>query len=207
MVEERMNENRVTMSTGDFILFSNRTEFNPGKTYVVQILEFIGEENAKLIRKNAQIKVKETYKLNSLDVVITDDGRRGFIQKLGSLKDQGPEVYDFESSSEYYDDEIEDQDSDTDEYDFIIYAGRKVRPGDYSLPMKPSTSEKIPTKLKEVFGKRSLQVFYLLRPGMQEDGASIVKGFTIDRVYKLGKNQLIETTDGRIGINLLRAKQ
>lgn len=207
MVEERMNENRVTMSTGDFILFSNRTEFNPGKTYVVQILEFIGEENAKLIRKNAQIKVKETYKLNSLDVVITDDGRRGFIQKLGSLKDQGPEVYDFESSSEYYDDEIEDQDSDTDEYDFIIYAGRKVRPGDYCLSMKPSTSEKIATKLKEVFGKRSLQVFYLLRPGMQEDGASIVKGFTIDRVYKLGKNQLIETTDGRIGINLLRAKQ
>ena len=207
MVEEKKNEKRITMSTGDFILFSNRREFNSGKTYVVQILEFVGEENAKLIRKNTQIRVKETYKLNSLDIVVTDDGRRGFIQKLGSLTVQGPEVYEFESASKYCDDEIENQDNETDDYDFIIYAGRKVKPGDYCMSMQPSTSEKIATKAKEVLGKRCLKVFYILTPGMQEEDSSIVKGFTIDRVYKLGKNQLVETTDGRIGLNLLRAKR
>ncbi len=207
MVEKKLNENRVTMSTGDFILFSNRTEFNPGKTYVVQILEFIEGENIKLIRKNTQIRVKETYKLDSFNVVITDDGRRGFIQKLGSLTDQGPEVYEFESASEYRDDGIENEENDTDDYDFIIYAGRKVKPGDYCMSMQPSTSEKIATKAKEVLGKRCLKVFYVITPGMQEEDSLIVKGFTIDRVYKIGKNQLVETTDGRIGLNLLRTKR
>ncbi len=207
MVEKKLNENRVTMSTGDFILFSNRTEFNPGKTYVVQILEFIEGENIKLIRKNTQIRVKETYKLDSFNVVITDDGRRGFIQKLGSLTAQGPEVYEFESASEYRDDGIENEENDTDDYDFIIYAGRKVKPGDYCMSMQPSTSEKIATKAKEVLGKRCLKVFYVITPGMQEEDSLIVKGFTIDRVYKIGKNQLVETTDGRIGLNLLRTKR
>lgn len=201
---EKAKEQRIKVQSGEFFILSNKKEFQTGKEYVVLTLEFIGNEGTlKILRKTKTIRVREIYQKELLTVVITEDGRRGYLQNVGNLAAHGPEVpYEIECLSAEKEgfEEVEEGD----EYDFVIYAGRRVRPRDYCMSMEPKIVEKIKCAIMSFCGRRCMQVFYLLTPGRD---FSMLKGFYIENVYKQGKKQVVETTDGRVGINLLRIRR
>ena len=185
----------ATMQPGDFIILTDR-RINPNRAYKVSVLIWSGNGFAK---RRVDMDVAEVLPSKPMDVAITREGYVGYILRVTEETD-GPQLIDWKVAHQPM---KEKHDTNLKETDFVMFAGRRVRKGDFCQSMYPTRWEWIVQKVNGLLDRRCLQVMYVLSPSESGGKVKPVKGFTVKSVTTEGKYQKILTSDGRVGINLI----
>lgn len=196
------NVKTVQLDTDDFLLFSDWKSFRLRKRYKLPIMVYVstGEEHHKFFKGIPELEFIKVGNNEEFTYIITDRGKVGYVMPVGDDEIAGPELVGNRPMSEESKDKIL-----LDENDFIIFAGQRLRKGDYCLSSMPSLLEIGLGKIKQITGGGRLkEVDSVLIP--TEEGAQIVppKKFEVDHVRTYKGIQYITTKDGRKGYNIIQ---
>lgn len=196
------NVKTVQLDTEDFLLFSDWKSFRLRKRYKLPIMVYVsaGEDHHKFFKGIPALEFIKVGNNEEFTYIITDRGKVGYVMPVGDDEIQGPKIPGNSPMSEESKDKIL-----LDENDFIIFAGKRLRKGDYCFSLKPSLLGIGLGKIKQITGGGRMQeVDSVLIP--TEEGAQIVppKKFEVSDVRTFKGIQYITTTDGRKGYNIIQ---
>ncbi len=197
----------VEVEDTDFIFFPTSPLFQLGKTYrnaAIMVYFKIGEEehalkkgfrNLDFIRtgKDAGIEGKSPY-------VVTSEGHVGYEVIVNPAYDElkGPDIVGNEPMKDSCIDRIKMQDGD-----FVIMAGKRLRPGDFCFSDDVGVFDNVKNLLKK--SKRGRQVTIPKYLECKNKTLQVKSSNFIVRNTSLLKGaQMIYTEDGRIGYNVIR---
>lgn len=196
------NAKTVKLDTEDFLLFSDWCSFRLRKRYKLPIMVYVSvdKEHHKFFKGIPALEFIKVGNNEEFTYLITDRGKVGYVMPVGDDEIVGPDFIGNSPMSEEAKEKIV-----LNEKDFIIFAGKRLRKGDYCFFSKPSLLEIGLGKIKQITGGGRLQeVDSVLIP--TEEGAQIVppKKFEVRDVRTFKGIQYITTTDGRKGYNIIQ---